>query len=257
MKIVMPNQLDFKNPGGWPLIPYQILAWVFIAIAMYFLYGKFAKQEKEELIASQEQEIGNLKKEHDEKYLVTLDLKLYEKYAEDLKEIFKGLLVYLPSDLEMPNLIDNTAENARNNGIQFERFQPEGDQKDEFYNIKPIKLEAESGFYNTINFVQSISALDRILNIADINMEDTNDSTRKESVLDVDSQLVSYVYTGDLKKFLGEDAQKIIEELKKRQSKSKQSFDENYDGFQPTNNGAFEPSETFEQNDLNEGGVDQ
>lgn len=60
--IVKPSQLDMKNPGGWPLFPYQILAWIVLGAVVAFVYNVKWRKPIMENIASLDATIEKKKK---------------------------------------------------------------------------------------------------------------------------------------------------------------------------------------------------
>lgn len=147
----------------------------------------------------------------------------------------------------MPSLLQQTGTNAKENAIQFLSFTPNYQgTKSEYYTTIPVSLSVVNQFPNVTNFIQSISALDRILNLANIDIKDTN-STRDTSNLDIKAQLETYIYTTDLKSILGEEeAIKVMEDVRQRQREmDKQRGWNRIISGEPLGSDVFEnPSET-------------
>lgn len=200
MKIVSPSQLDVNNPGGWPLF-YKILLWILLCLVMAFLYNRFIRTPILDNQAANQSEISSLQTEYKTLYQYTLDLPHYQERSLKLLQTLQDLLQFLPSQAEMPDLIDSVYAAAVEQNITFERFTPEADVVREYYNIKPIQLETTTGYSNFSKFVESISSLERILNISDMSLSIEGDSAEN---LKIDSQLQTYIYTPDIQKFVNE-----------------------------------------------------
>ena len=122
------------------------------------------------------------------------------------------MLAYLPSNDEMPDLIDSVYISGVDNGIIFDTFQPEKDIKQTYYDVKPINLKTDTKYTNFAQFTGRISALQRILNVSDMSITIEKKDPNK---LSIDSQLQTYVYNEDIDKFLKMDLKCLQEHAKK------------------------------------------
>lgn len=217
MKFVSPGQLDTSNPGIWPIY-YKILCWVLIVGLAAFIYNKFVREPLVEQQDSHKAKITQLKSEYKELYQYQQDLPKYKERSEELVGVLKSLLAYLPSNDEMPDLIDSVYISGVDNGIIFDTFQPEKDIKQTYYDIKPIKLKTDTKYANFALFTGRISALQRILNVSDMSIKIADKDPNK---LSVDSQLQTYVYNEDIDKFLQMDLKALKEHANKENANAK------------------------------------
>lgn len=217
MKFVSPGQLDTSNPGTWPIY-YKILCWVLIVGLAAFIYNKFVREPLVEQQDSHKAKITQLESEYKELYQYQQDLPKYKERSEELVGVLKSLLAYLPSNDEMPDLIDSVYISGVDNGIIFDTFQPEKDIKQTYYDIKPIKLKTDTKYANFALFTGRISALQRILNVSDMSIKIADKDPNK---LSVDSQLQTYVYNEDIDKFLQMDLKALKEHANKENANAK------------------------------------
>lgn len=217
MKFVSPGQLDTSNPGTWPIY-YKILCWVLIVGLAAFIYNKFVREPLVEQQDSHKAKITQLKSEYKELYQYQQDLPKYKERSEELVGVLKSLLAYLPSNDEMPDLIDSVYISGVDNGIIFDTFQPEKDIKQTYYDIKPIKLKTDTKYANFALFTGRISALQRILNVSDMSIKIADKDPNR---LSVDSQLQTYVYNEDIDKFLQMDLKALKEHANKENANAK------------------------------------
>lgn len=200
MRIVSPSQLDMNNPGTWPIV-YKVLLWLLMIAGMWFLYDRFLCTPILEEQAQNNQQIESLKREYAAHYQYTLDLPLYKQRSEELVLRLKSLLKFLPAETEMPDLIDDVYTTAVENEINFQTFTPEKEIKQNYYDIMPIQLKAETGYVNFAKFAEKISKLERILNVADMKIEISKDNINN---LIIDSQLQTYIYNQDIETLIKE-----------------------------------------------------
>ncbi|MDO4643301.1 MAG: type 4a pilus biogenesis protein PilO, partial [Cardiobacteriaceae bacterium] len=124
----------------------------------------------------------------------------------ELVGILRSLLAYLPSKDEMPDLIDSVYVSGVDNSIIFDTFLPEKDIKQNYYDVKPIALKADTGYTNFAQFTGRISALQRILNVSDMSIKIAEKDPNK---LTINSQLQTYVYNQNLDEFLKKDLNQL------------------------------------------------
>ncbi|MFC2752633.1 MAG: type 4a pilus biogenesis protein PilO [Cardiobacterium sp.] len=206
MKIVSPSQLDTSNPGTWPVY-YKIICWVVVVGLIAFIYNKFFRQPLVEEQDSHNAKISELKDEYKKLYQYQQDLPKYQERSEALVGVLRSLLEYLPSDDEVPDLIDSVYVSGVDSGIIFDTFKrPETDIKQMYYDIKPVMLKTNTKYANFAQFTGRMSALQRIMNVSDMSIKIADKDPNK---LTVESQLQTYVYNEDLDKFLKMDLQQL------------------------------------------------
>ena len=205
MKFVSPGQLDTGNPGTWPIY-YKIILWVALIGFGAFVYNKFVREPLMEQQSANQVEIDSLKAKYKQLYQYTQDLPKYQERSAELVAILKSLLEFLPSQDEMPDLIDNVYESGIDNNIIFNQFQPKADVKLSFYDVKPIDLDADTKYANFSQFTSRISALQRILNVSDMSIKIDEKDPNK---LSIKSQLQTYVYNQNLDEFLKQDINQL------------------------------------------------
>lgn len=193
MKFVPISQLDTTNPGTWPIY-YRVIVWIALIAAILGLYYKFVRMPLMETQEFNQQEITKLEGEYKTLYQTTLDIGKYVARANDLVKALENKLTYLPAGTEVPKLIDQIYESAVSNSINFNKIAPLPDARDKYYDIKPIQLEAKTGYQNFAQFSQAISSIQRILNVSDIKIIMTNSAKN----LDISGTLQTYVYNFDL-----------------------------------------------------------
>lgn len=197
MKLVAPGQLDQKNPGTWPIY-YKVLVWFVIAVLMIFLYKNFVYDDLISIQADNQRKIESLKADYQKFYQYKVDLPLYKEQQKQLKGILVDLLKILPSQTEMPNLIDQIYYASTQNGLNFAKLIPANQKKEKYYNTQPILLTTTVDFHSFRKFAEQINTLSRIVNLTKVNI-----STVKgyETLLSIETNLETYIYNQDLSVF--------------------------------------------------------
>ena len=109
---------DFNNVGSWPMA-IKVIMWV-IAFAGALALGYFMHitNLQTELTKVQSSE-GQLRVDYEKKFNEAFHLEGYRKQQQEMEESFKTILRQLPSDTEIPGLIEDITLVGLKNGLSF------------------------------------------------------------------------------------------------------------------------------------------
>ncbi|UJF25107.1 type 4a pilus biogenesis protein PilO [Suttonella sp. R2A3] len=200
MNIVRLSQLDRSRPGTWPIY-YQVLIWVAIAVVLSFLYLRFVHGKLADEQDSLDNQINNLVGQYDKLYQYSVDLPAYREHKKQLVGQLQEYLTYLPSETEMPSLVDEIYQTGSQNGIVFSALTPGQSSAKTYYNLEPISLATKTSYDSFAHFAEQIASFPRILNVQNFDMKVEDDSP---SGIAINSILETYIYNQDISKYLGE-----------------------------------------------------
>ncbi|MBQ5429570.1 MAG: type 4a pilus biogenesis protein PilO, partial [Neisseriaceae bacterium] len=123
------KSLDLNTAYLWPA-PVKLLLGVLIVVAILAV-GWFAKykEQKETLDAVNAEEV-KLKSEFEDKAKRAATLPILKRELAELEESFAVLVKQLPTDAEIPNLIQELNQAGSNNSLQMSSTRPLPAQKD-------------------------------------------------------------------------------------------------------------------------------
>ncbi len=160
------NDLDPNEIGIWPL-PVKIILCVIVFIATlaggYYLFLKDKQMELEKVQAKEVE----LKKEFEKKAGEAANLEAYKAQIAEMKKTFGGLLRQLPTDTEVPGLLEDITATGLGSGLDFRTIQLQKERKREFYVELPIKINARGGYHELATFVSGVASLPRIVTLHD------------------------------------------------------------------------------------------
>ncbi len=87
-----------------------------------------------------------------------------------MQQRLKDALKELPNKSEIPSLLSSIAGLARDNGLEVKEFKPGRERVKDFYADVPVSLKLSGSYHELALFCQSVSNLDRIVNIKNLNM---------------------------------------------------------------------------------------
>lgn len=146
---------------------------------IYFLHAP-AQQELE----SQKSKNSKLMIKLQESRRIANDLPRFQAEYEQMKEKLGLALHELPNESEISNLLSSIAGLARDNGLEVIEFKPGNEQPQGFYASVPVSLKLSGSYHEMALFCESVSMLDRIVNIENITLgkADVKDGKTKLSI---------------------------------------------------------------------------
>ncbi|MFB3916424.1 MAG: type 4a pilus biogenesis protein PilO [Terriglobales bacterium] len=137
---------------------------VAVSAALYFLYYKsIAEQNRAALtkLKAKQRDVETLRPF--EKNLPELDRQIAA--LKQQLEIQKHIVPDEKEADEFMHMIQNTATTA---GIEIRRYKAESGVAREFYTEVPFALELDGSYYSMVNFFDKLAKLERIINVANL-----------------------------------------------------------------------------------------
>ena len=126
------SDLDMSNIGSWPAAVKAILMILAFALVLGLGYSLYLT-EKSSLIEQAEKKQETLRTEYADKWQKSANLDGYRKQKEEMVQTFGALLRQLPSDTEVPGLIEDITRAALDNALTIESIKLQAEQRTEFY----------------------------------------------------------------------------------------------------------------------------
>jgi type IV pilus assembly protein PilO len=161
---------DINNVGSWPL-PIKVIIWAFVfvgALALgYFLHITNLQQDLSRVTAEE----GTLREDYEKKYFEAAHLNSYRLQQKEMEESFEAILRQLPSDTEIPGLIEDITLVGLKNGLTFSSIDLQPEAKHEFYVEKPIAIVVSGSYHGLGSFVSDVADLSRIVTLHDFTIQ--------------------------------------------------------------------------------------
>lgn len=160
------NDIDFENIGGWPKqvkIVFAAILAICVFVASYFLVISDAIDV---LTVEQNKEV-QLREDFKSKYQLAANLKLYREQLAQMEVQFAELLKMLPSQNEMPGLLDDLTFVATDTGLKINSLDWEQEIQRDFYIEFPIKMSVSGDYHQLGNMVSGVAKLPRIVSLHD------------------------------------------------------------------------------------------
>jgi len=162
------QSLDPRDPGRWPLaVRAGAVGLCFVVLTAVLIYFFVWDQQLPELQRREDVE-QQLRQEFRTKHAKAVNLDLYKQQLKDIERSFGALLRQLPGKTEVPNLLVDISQTGLSAGLEEKLFQPQPEQKRDFYAELPIKIRLTGSYHQFGQFVSGIAALPRIVTLHDI-----------------------------------------------------------------------------------------
>ena len=163
------NDLDFDNVGAWPA---AIKWFIYLAIvAAVLVAGYYYHVEELQLkLAKVEAEEVELKKDFEKKAFQAANLDAYRRQMVEMEESFGALVSQLPSDTEVPGLLEDITNKGLLNGLEIASIDLQKEQAKEFYVELPIAIQASGSYHDLGAFISGMAGLPRIVTLHDFNI---------------------------------------------------------------------------------------
>jgi len=133
-----------------------------------FLYCYWYFIPKYKYIKGLRREIMQLKEEISKYKKLALQKTLLEKKLQRRKIFLKKIVVILPSEKEIPELLSNISEQAKRSGLEVISFTPRREIPQDYYNIIPFDIEVKGDFQQLVLFLDKVERLMRIITLNNI-----------------------------------------------------------------------------------------
>lgn len=197
MKEFDVNDLDFNNAGEWPVLAKIITGLIVVAAVLGGVYY-FLIQDMETDLASRQQNEVNLRQEYASKAAQVANLEEYKVQMEEMQQTFGALLKQLPSDTEVPGLLEDISAVGAAAGLKLDSIQLNPEVSREFYVELPITIDLTGEYHDISAFVSGVAGLPRIVTLHDFSISTlgTNKRVDEGDILSMRILAKTYRYSG-------------------------------------------------------------
>ncbi|WP_439860688.1 type 4a pilus biogenesis protein PilO [Pseudomonas sp. MBLB4136] len=173
------SDLDFNNVGSWPAAVKFIAGSLLLVVVLALGYNFHLKDLQAQLEVQQSEEVA-LKEQFATKAFQAANLEAYKEQMKEMEVSFGALLRQLPSDTEVPGLLEDITRTGLGSGLEFEEIRLLPEVTQQFYIELPIQIKVVGAYHDLATFVSGVASLPRIVTLHDFELVPaTKDSTSK------------------------------------------------------------------------------
>jgi type IV pilus assembly protein PilO len=160
------SDLDMENIGSWPMaLKVIVLALLYAAILVAGFY--FHVDDLNKRLGAVEQEEQTLRQDFEQKAFEAANLEAYKAQLVEMEQRFGALVAQLPSETEVPSLLEDITDKGELNGLSIKRIDLLSEQAQTFYIELPIAIEAVGSYHDLGAFISGMAGLPRIVTLHD------------------------------------------------------------------------------------------
>jgi type IV pilus assembly protein PilO len=167
------NDLDTNNMGSWPPA-IKALAGILLMILMFSLGYSFSISDLRSQLELKREEESTLKEQFADKAHMAANLELYTQQMKEMENSFGVLLRQLPSDTEVPGLLEDITRTGLGSGLEFEEIKLLPENTQQFYIELPIQITVTGAYHDLATFVSGVAGLPRIVTLHDFDLAPAN-----------------------------------------------------------------------------------
>lgn len=160
------NDLDFENVGSWPFLV-KVIAWTLAFAIVVFGGYKYDTADMRTSLEAETAKEGTLKQEYESMAFQAANLDALRKQMEEMEESFGALISQLPSDTEVPGLLEDISDRGAQSHLEFESITLKPESVQEFYVELPIEIKVRGNYHDIGGFISGVAGLPRIVTLHD------------------------------------------------------------------------------------------
>lgn len=163
------NNLDLSMAWSWPYgVKYVAYFLVFIIILVGGLnLFVFDKHDALDRAISKE---SDLKTQFEAKSYQVASLDALRRQMADVELRFAALLSQLPTEKEVPGLIEDISSIGRSAGLEIDSIALQPERKAQFYVELPIEVQVKGTYHQMGEFISGVAGVKRIVTLHDFSL---------------------------------------------------------------------------------------
>jgi len=178
------GDLDFENVGSWPAAIKGIIFIVLLGGVLAAGYYYHIEELQLQLAKVEAVEV-KLRQEFEKKAFQAANLDAYRQQMVEMEESFGALVSQLPSETEVPGLLEDITNKGLLNGLNIASIDLKPETAKEFYVELPIAISASGSYHDLGAFISGMAGLPRIVTLHDFNisLKGSNANDLKMSII--------------------------------------------------------------------------
>ncbi|UTF61662.1 type 4a pilus biogenesis protein PilO [Gilvimarinus sp. DA14] len=195
--IAQVREFDYEDPnklGVWPL-PTKILVCLFIVAAVLAATYYFKVKSINETLVREQAEERTLRQTFETRSAQAANLAAYRAQMEEMQRSFESLLARLPSDNEVPGLLDDIDARSVESGLSDLSLELQDQRDAEYYVELPISISVKGGYHDFGGFVSGVAGMPRIVTLHDFSIKQSEEGG--DLLMEIGAKTYHYQGGGD------------------------------------------------------------
>lgn len=178
------SELDLNNMGSWPSAV-KGLACLILLVAVLALGYFMHLTDLQDTLDRNKAEEATLKDQFTSKVRQAANLEEYKAQMKLMEASFEALLRQLPSDTEVPGLLEDITSAGLNSGLEFEEIKLLPEVVQQFYIELPIQIKVFGTYHDLATFVSAVAGMPRIVTLHDFSIKPVAEGNSSKLAMDI------------------------------------------------------------------------
>lgn len=191
LRQVRPSELSFEEGGSWPWLLRVLVCGVVVAIvalgAQWYLAAPVARE-----VSDARAQVETLKSQYATRAFQAANLPLLERRMQELDVRMGALLSMLPTDSEVPALLDDISDAARQQQLEIDFIRLASPEAHPFYITQPLDIQVRGDYHQLAAFVSRVAELPRIVTLHDFTLAPAGSDAGEALVLSLQAETYRY-----------------------------------------------------------------
>lgn len=170
MKDFRAEDLDLTQSGQWPVLV-KVIFWAFLFAVILAAGWWFVIKGKQAQLQTEVAKEATLKTQFESKAFQVANLPALRQQMVDMEAQFGALLRQLPSDTEVPGLLEDITSTGIGAGLEFDSINLQPEIQREYYIELPIQISVRGSYHELGGFVSGVAGLPRIVTLHDFQIQ--------------------------------------------------------------------------------------
>jgi type IV pilus assembly protein PilO len=178
------RDLDIKEAGGWPLLLKGLCGALALLVALLLMEWWVIGERRAALVSAQQQE-SRLLSDYRRQASEAVQLPKMREQIATLQDQMARLRAILPTDAEIPSLLDSISDAAVDNRLTIETIRLRPTVSQPHYVEQPLDIQVRGDFHQIARFAADIASLSRLVTQHDFTLApaDASGDTLRLSLL--------------------------------------------------------------------------
>ncbi|GHC28980.1 pilus assembly protein PilP [Kushneria pakistanensis] len=185
------SELTFEEGGSWPWLLRVLVCGVVVLIVAWAAQWYLASPVAQEVTEAQAQ-VETLKSQYATRAFQAANLPLLERRMQELDARMGALLSMLPTDSEVPALLDDISDAGRQQQLEIDFIRLASPQAHPFYITQPLNIQVRGDYHQLATFVSRVAELPRIVTLHDFTLAPASGDAGEMLVLSLQAETYRY-----------------------------------------------------------------
>jgi len=163
----------YRNAPSWPLPRKALLGFALICLLLV-LADVFYLSSSRAKLRQQEAQEAVLLQQFARKSTFAANLEAYTRQLQTQQEAFAKLLQQLPTDTEVPGLLEDITRLGAANGLVFEEIRLLDERVQPLYIELPLQVGVTGAYHDLATFISALAGLPRVITLHDLAIRPAN-----------------------------------------------------------------------------------